>query len=57
MEILSRKRRETILRDADTASAMVQTLVNAFDELVRIADASYSVDVNIAFDSVTIVEP
>ena len=37
---------------------MVQTLVNAFDELVRIADASsYSVGVNIAFDSVTIVEP
>ena len=46
------------LRDANNASAMVQTLVNAFDELVRIADASsYSVGVNIAFDSVTIVEP
>ena len=45
------------LQAANNASAMVQTLVNAFDELVRIADASYSVDVNIAFDSVTIVEP
>ena len=46
------------LQAANNASAMVQTLVNAFDELVRIADASsYSVGVNIAFDSVTIVEP
>ena len=46
------------LKTATNASAMVQTLVNAFDELVRIADASsYSVGVNIAFDSVTIVEP
>ena len=45
------------LQAANNASAMVQTLVNAFDELVRIADASCSVDVNIAFDSVTIVEP
>ena len=36
---------------------MVQTLVNAFDELVRIADTSASVDINITFSNVTIVEP
>ena len=42
------------LRDADTASAMVQTLVNAFDELVRVADASGEVAVNITFANETI---
>ena len=39
------------LRDANNASAMVQTLVKAFDELVDVADASGSVDVTITFDS------
>ena len=45
------------LKAANNASAMVQTLVNAFDELVRIADTSASVDINITFSNVTIVEP
>lgn len=45
------------LKDANNASAMVQTLVNAFDELVRIADTSASVGINITFSNVTIVEP
>lgn len=44
------------LQDANNASAMVQTLVNAFDELVRIADTSASVGINITFSNVTIVE-
>lgn len=43
--------------NASNASAMVQTLVNAFDELVRIADTSASVGINITFSNVTIVEP
>lgn len=45
------------LKAANNASAMVQTLVNAFDELVRIADTSASVGINITFSNVTIVEP
>lgn len=45
------------LKTANNASAMVQTLVNAFDELVRIADTSAKVDVNITFSNVTTVEP
>lgn len=44
------------LKAANNASAMVQTLVNAFDELVRIADTSAKVDVNITFSNVTTVE-
>lgn len=45
------------LKAANNASAMVQTLVNAFDELVRIADTSAKVDINITFSNVTTVEP
>ena len=32
-------------------------MVNAFDELVRIADASASVGINITFSNATTVEP
>lgn len=45
------------LKAANNASAMVQTMVNAFDELVRIADASASVGINITFSNATTVEP
>lgn len=45
------------LKAANNASAMVLTLVNAFDELVRIADTSANVGINITFSNVTIVEP
>jgi|GEM_PF-1765957 len=45
------------LKAANNASAMVQTMVDAFDELVRIANASASVGINITFSNATTVEP